>query len=298
MKRVAPSLWLAGICLAGWLLGQVARDFNWITGMMFYVPGPVVTAIVLLCARDLARRERGRTAAVLALLALPPILVTAAENHWRRASTHDGQVELVHWNVFYGRLGWERAAQVLRARGADLYVLSEIPDDIDGKTLAAAVGDGYQAEILAGMAVMARGRLDGVERLVRWRHLDVFQVRWRWEDADLRLFVLDSTGDLRVPRDPLMREIVSWIGARQPDLVIGDFNAPRRSRALWPPPEGYVHAYDASGAGWGYTWPAPLPLLAIDQCLAGKRILPRRYELRTFLWSDHRMQTLRFDVRE
>ncbi len=183
-------------------------------------------------------------------------------------------------------------------RGADLYVLSEIPENADETTLAAAARDGYEVRILAGMAVMARGRLDGVERLVRWRQLQVFQVRWQWQDLDLRLFVLDSTGDLRYARDPLMREIVKWIERRQPDLVIGDFNAPRRSRRLWPPPEGYVHAYEASGAGWGYTWPAPVPLLAIDHCLTGKRIAPRRYDLDTFLWSDHRMQTLTFDTRE
>ena len=98
-------------------------------------------------------------------------------------------------------------------------------------------------------------------------------------------------------RDPNLREIVAWIERRQPDVVVGDFNAPRRSRALQPAPEGYAHAYESSGSGWSYTWPSLLPVLAIDQCLIGPRISPGRYRLGTSLLSDHRIQKLTFDLR-
>jgi hypothetical protein len=33
-----------------------------------------------------------------------------------------------------------------------------------------------------------------------------------------------------------------------------------------------VHAYDVAGSGWSATWPIPLPLWAIDQCLVGPRL--------------------------
>jgi len=95
---------------------------------------------------------------------------------------------------------------------------------------------------------------------------------------------------LNVARDPVLREINALIEQHQPDLVIGDFNAPRRSWGLSQLPDGYRHAFDTVGRGCGYTWPSFAPMLAIDQCVTGPRIAPVNYELRTTLASDHRLQ--------
>jgi endonuclease/exonuclease/phosphatase family metal-dependent hydrolase len=76
------------------------------------------------------------------------------------------------------------------------------------------------------------------------------------------------------------------------DVILGDLNAPRRSRALTPPPPGFVHAYDAAGSGWSATWPVPLPLWAIDQCLVGPRLQVVGYRLGFRRGSDHRMQVV------
>jgi len=65
----------------------------------------------------------------------------------------------------------------------------------------------------------------------------------------------------------------------RPDLVAGDFNAPRRSRAISPLPAGFAHAYDLAGCGWSYTWPVICPLYAIDQCIVSNSVRPIRYEL-------------------
>jgi endonuclease/exonuclease/phosphatase family metal-dependent hydrolase len=75
--------------------------------------------------------------------------------------------------------------------------------------------------------------------------------------------------------------------------VLGDFNAVRRATQLQSLPEGYRHAYDAAGSGWSYTWPVPIPFLAIDHCLIGPRIQPIEYVLGT-AHSDHRWQRLDF----
>ena len=83
----------------------------------------------------------------------------------------------------------------------------------------------------------------------------------------------------------------------EPDLVVGDFNAPRRSRALSPLPSGFVHAYEAVGSGWSYTWPVLCPLYSIDHCIVGQRIHPVVYNLESSWHSDHRRQVLEFTIK-
>jgi endonuclease/exonuclease/phosphatase (EEP) superfamily protein YafD len=299
LGRILTSRLIPVLLFAAWLAGQLVRDRSWLTGLFFYVPSPVVALVALTCATGMAKGGRWRTAVAVALLALPPAWVTAAkENRWgARSERGDGRWKLVHWNVFDARLGAERVARALAREDADLYVLSELAGRLDEDFLAAAFGDGRAVVVRSGLGVVARGTLDQVETVVERKLLLLYQMRWRWEGGELRLFVADSASNLFMARDPNLREIAGWIERRRPDLVVGDFNAPRRSRALWPPPPGFAHAYDASGSGWSYTWPSLVPLLAIDQCLIGPRISPGRYRLGTSALSDHRIQSLTFDLR-
>ena len=99
-----------------------------------------------------------------------------------------------------------------------------------------------------------------------------------------------------VHRDPPLRQLIRLMEAHQPDIVAGDFNAPRRSLALDPLPVGFRHAYEVAGKGWSYSWPILFPVYAIDQCILGKRIVPIRYELASSIHSDHRRQILEFSV--
>lgn len=79
-----------------------------------------------------------------------------------------------------------------------------------------------------------------------------------------------------------------------PFWVVGDFNAPRRSRALCELPAGYRHAYDTAGTGCGYTWPVPIPMYALDHSLHSASIVPVRYTLESSVYSDHRLQIFDF----
>jgi endonuclease/exonuclease/phosphatase family metal-dependent hydrolase len=80
--------------------------------------------------------------------------------------------------------------------------------------------------------------------------------------------------------------------AEHPDVVIGDFNTPRRASGLSPLAPGYVHAYDARGEGWSYTWPVPVPVVAIDQCIVASGVDVSKYRLVSTRASDHRLQEI------
>ncbi len=284
-----------------WALGQVFRDRNGITELAFYFPSPVLLVLLLVLAFWAWRRRR-RTAAVCALvLALgPAVFVLRVENHFRAGHLNEPAgptFRLVHWNVCRGYLGWSGVGRELREEEADIYVVSE-PRNRDVHALAKSFGKEYSSLQLGVFAVIARGPLRDGHWLECHKGLNVYCVLWKPLDRPCKVFIVDLDSTLFVPRDPRLRRLLRLVEEHQPDIVVGDFNAPRRSRALCSLPPGYAHAYDAAGSGWSYTWPVPIPVYAIDQCILGRRIDPVRYRLDTSVHSDHRRQVLDFSIAE
>jgi endonuclease/exonuclease/phosphatase (EEP) superfamily protein YafD len=205
---------------------------------------------------------------------------------------NEGELRLVHWNVAH-RLS-AGAQEVLREQQADLYVLSEIPDARTVEEFRATLGPDFQAQTFANLAVIARGTVCAEGWLIHRSDTLVQSVSWQRNGRTLRLLAVDLPSAIHIHRDPLLRAINTLIESQHPDLVVGDFNAPRRSRALASLPEAYRHAYDTAGSGWGYTWPVPLPVYALDQCVHSSRIVPLRYALHSSIHSDHRLQVMDF----
>lgn len=305
--RTAPILSMG--LVAVWVLGQIVRDRNWWTGLMFYFPTPVLVAWLLLQFK-ISRTSRRLT---LGLLIAPLGMLLAVENQWMRpdSSTTDDSttvrhgnssmsdtaaldmsteltpVRLVHWNLARGVMGWEKQWQHIESLNPDIIVLSEIPVLFDAKTLT-----GFDVLVIDGMAVACHGLMTRSGPLVRGGALDAYHVTCHLSAGPLEVMIADMTSWIAVPRDPYLRPFVALLADRKIDVSVGDFNAPRRSLAFSELSPGYRHAYDAAGAGWSYTWPVPVPLLAIDQCIIGPRLKPVRYQLQSTLLSDHRLQIL------
>jgi len=286
---------LAACCLTCvWVFGQVVRDGTLAGQLAFYLPSAaVVAALAGLALLRIAYGHR-REAAVLGLLALAPLAwVVAVENRWAPAVAAipaPAGLRLVHWNVRHG-WGWARLAPDAIAARADLYVFSEPPYSARERDVARARGFTGATMHLGEMALVARGTLGKPE----WLSHDALQavlVPWRVDGATWNLLLVDLLSDVRIRRDPLLHRLRLLAEQGKADVILGDLNAPRRSRALTPPPPGFVHAYEAGGSGWSATWPVPLPLWAIDQCLVGPRLQVVRYRLGFRRGSDHRMQVV------
>ena len=290
----------AVIALAAiWAVGQTFRDWSLLTALCFYVPSPVVAGVAAVLAVLARRWSLRRTARFAAALALGGALATAVlDNQWRappRPRPDAATLRLVHWNVCDGRFGWDGIIARLPALRADAYVLSEVSGRVDLSRITAALGDGFVARRVDNMAIFARGQVDGVERVQVPRGRG-FRAVWRVDGREISLLVVDLPSPPHIKRDPMLRAVNAIVQRHQPDLVVGDFNAPRRSWALSDLPAGYRHAYRAAGAGWSYTWPVPVPVFAIDQCIVGPRVTPIAYELGSTAVSDHRYQVLDFTV--
>lgn len=295
----------AGLVWLLWLVGQLARDRTWVSGLCFYIPSAALAALGVGLAGWFALRSATRLAVAAGLLGLVPAgFVVLAENQWTRpaapAPARPGvRLRLVHWNIAYGLHGPDALVHELLRRRADAYVLSEVPRPFPLDDLARRLGPGYSSVRFGSMAVIADGQLVDGQRLVRESNgLKISTVTWVRTGLRLRIFPVDMASDLAVPRDPALRRLRAMIEKDRPDITVGDFNAPRRSSAIWPLPRGFEHAYTAAGHGWSYTWPVPLPLYALDQCIVSDRkIVPVRYALSSSKLSDHRLQTFEFQVR-
>ncbi len=289
--------WLIVLVFGIWLVGQLARDRFWFTGLCFYFPSPVCATVLAALALWVWRTGRGRTAIAAIFLAIAPAVFTfAVENQWHRpdAAEHAQTSRLVHWNIWYGKLGWKPLLEQMMAVEADALVLSEVLPETDLEAVAEVLGEDYTGGLAGNMAVVVRGTL-GPFRSVSTSRTRAHLVSWERDGRVCRLLMVDVPSNPLKKRAPALRDLCDLIEQHQPDIVVGDFNAPRRSLALAALPDGYAHAYEKAGAGWSYSWPSFAPVLGLDQCITGPRVVPLRYDLRSTRASDHRMQILDYD---
>jgi endonuclease/exonuclease/phosphatase (EEP) superfamily protein YafD len=282
-----------------WAVGQFAREDVWLTSILFLIPSPLVVcggiASTVLCQRSGLRQMRW----VMATLTLAPLLaVLWAENHWSRppqaplASTErPGAWTVIHWNVARGMLGWSGVQDVLRGQNADLCLLSEPPPRESLSDAARRLSPDLVAVELPLMGVIGRGHIT-TNAVRRFDSGVACLLLWSWRGQQLRVLAVDLPAGQQRSRRPLLEWVEQQIALDDPDVVLGDFNALRRSRVLSTLPAGYRHGYDVAGYGWSYTWPMLCPLWAIDQAIIGPRVHPLRYELITTIHSDHRLQRI------
>ncbi len=280
-----------------WCIGQIARDRTWMTGLCFYLPTPIVFVGLSVAGSwqwIVGEKRQSKISFALAFVPALFLLVENARLFWTPTPAATATYTLVHWNVASGRLGWNRILPRLLEQRADIYVLSERPQTVELGSVASAFGDAYQSQRFASMLVIAKGRITEGKWLIRSDHARIYSFRWQYRGDSLRIFAVDLISDILVARDPLLRRVNELADEYRPDLIVGDFNAPRRSFRLTNMAAGYRHAYDVCGHGFGYTWPVPLPVYALDQCILGPRIDGKRFELKTYFLSDHRLQRLEF----
>lgn len=304
--------WLVWVGFGAWCVGQVFRDVIHLTALCFYIPSPLAAMGLgvwgVIDGRPL--RQRLKWAGLILL----PIGVTfLLENHWdRRGVSTEGKAtqRVVHWNIYGSNFGIRNILDTVEPLHPDLMVFSEVPRKVPESRFRERFSEGYSHLRIEGMMIVARGELERLE-CPKLTQGSVGLVRWKEGERERTVMVADLPSSILIARDPVLRQLTELMAEYQPDVVVGDLNAPRLSRQLCRLPEGYRHAYDAVGSGWSATWPVrwPMhsvfrrvfesvllaPLWSLDHCIISGRLKPLRYDLRTLPYSDHRLQFLEIE---
>ncbi len=296
-KIFACSTFLLYAC---WLTGQMTRDTNWLFTLFFHIASPIVLAIlVALGIWSFFRKKFHLGVMAIGLATVPFVFVALFENNFlleRTVPAGEPPLRLVHWNMCRGKLGWDGATRELKKHEADIYVVSEFSKKVNVTDWANELGTNYVAYETNALAIALRGKISEKKRVFDGQALQIFLVTWDLDGEELDVMIVDLSSDIFMTRGPCLKMFRELLEELQPDIVVGDFNAPRGSCHLSPLPEKYRHAYHIAGEGISYTWPTICPLYAIDQCIIGERIEAFNYELKSSIHSDHRAQILDFTI--
>lgn len=288
-KRLQKHLpFLLAALLTAWAIGQIFRDEEWITALVFYIPSPVLGGLFLLAALISAFRRNFRHTIGFIVLSLAPLIVTICiENHFRPVRENPTpELKIVHWNVARGQLGIGGVLREIENLNADFYFLSEAPHSFDSL-------NGLHSLRLGTMLVLSELPVE-LEEDVSEGGVRKCLIKCGLPQQKMRVMFADVPSSIFFHRHPALMNMVDDLAQMKPDLLLGDFNAPRRSLAIDQLPSEYSHAYRSAGSGWSYTWPSFCPCLAIDHCIHSNSIIPTSYRLVSTICSDHRIQIFEF----
>lgn len=117
----------------------------------------------------------------------------------------------------------------------------------------------------------------------------------------LTIYLIDLPSDPLAPRYRNAQRIRRILDAARsgsdplppPDLIVGDFNTPRRAASMALITDPLTHAHALAGHGRSATWPRGFPLLHIDHAFVGTRLRALEYRILPTPVSDHLAQWLR-----
>ena len=249
------------------------------TSLVFYATPLPLLSLGALTGVALAARRSRRRASAWGLLAFVLIAATLQSETFRAsppAATAES-LRVVTWNLQGCQAGLEPVLNALTELDGDLLCLSEIGhyEDRERSFLrgleAQLRARGYLLRSWPGarLIVALRASEGELHKQTFDRAAGVARILWteaRWRGRPLRLALADFRSTPTLDRRPGTDGLLANLEAgSQPWLCVGDFNTPRTSRCFDPWREaGAAQAFEAAGAGYAPTWPAPLPVLTLD----------------------------------
>jgi vancomycin resistance protein VanJ len=312
---------LAGLLLL-WGLERFVGERYWLTALLVYVPQAPFVAPALLLALVALARHHGRALALnLAALAAAAVLLlhvalplSGLGGRLRTAAGSEIPLRVLTFNVEHGEAGAPAIARAIRAAHPDLFCLQEAIQGVESPDPTPALSRAF-----AGWHSVRRGELFVAARFpiraVRPLRLgpdsgyrSMLEVELRVGGRPVTLYVvhfstaihpetlmhhqgslagyLDRTAAVRlVQAQTVARYAASRRGAV---LIAGDFNSPPGSRCLRRLGPRFTDCFARGGWGFGYTYPARLPLLRIDHIFASPEFAVRRSATLDTRASDHR----------
>ncbi|KPI14247.1 Endonuclease/exonuclease/phosphatase [Actinobacteria bacterium OV450] len=236
--------------------------------------GLSVPVLLLVAA---VRRSRLAAVAVLAPAAVWGCLFGGTLADKRSERSGGGNFTVVSHNVDEENPDPARTARALAASGADVLALEEMSSKatpVYERELAA--GYPYRSDTL-GVRLWSKHPLNGVEAVPIMPWTRAVRATVETPGGPVAVFaahlasvrVTPDAGFTTARRNDAARNLAAAVRAEPLArvVVMGDFNGTAEDSALRPVTSQLTSAQREAGAGFGFTWPAPFPLVRIDQIL-------------------------------
>jgi endonuclease/exonuclease/phosphatase family metal-dependent hydrolase len=309
-RRLAADLAQAAIALGllGALLGAALRDR--VPGLAALTYVPVLPFAVLGLLAGLWRREGWRRwgyglGAVAALAGVWSALEGLGTGSPPAPAADGATVIVQQQNVWWGggpqasSATWRTIVDDLRAREADVRVLSEAPRAEELGVLRDALGPSWSmtsienepgARHLFHVIVASRWPVERRARLTLDRGVAMV-VEVAAPTGPFVVLAVDGESDPRRDRTRMLDDVRRAVEAHDPDVIAGDLNAPSRSVGFDALRGHYWLASDTCGE-WRATFPRPLPWLDLDHVWAATRWSRIACDVYDPPHSDHRGQVV------
>ena len=288
ISRTLFRLLLAGVLIA--LLVRLGPKDRWVaTGVVYYATPWVLIGAAFAGLALLGRRRWLWMPALLCVgLWLAQTLGPGGD------PIQPGDLRVRIWNAWNPKTQLERVTQQILVDDPDLLFLTEAT--ALGRWLTRAEAEALpERKVLfagGGFTLIASTDFEILHHELRW-----FSGRNRYVIFDLRhqggepfsVILLDLDSNPFRPKAPLLRHIADAATAHALPVrvVLGDFNLPSDSR-WFEELQPYRSAFREKGQGLEVAWPAPIPLLGLDQVWGDPQVEFRHAEYGPANGSDHR----------
>lgn len=202
---------------------------------------------------------------------------------------------LVHWNAgsLWGLAPTDGLVEDLAVLDPDLLVVTN-----PGSKLWTRATTEYQRswEYVArnhGALVMSRLPISACRVILAAKGVIVVRIVVEFQERSVTIWAVDLPSEPGLVRSTVFADLRRRLGSLElepPDIVLGDFNVPRNSRALHEMFPQMRNAFDQVGVGWHGTWPSEFPLWQLDQVLLGPEVEGVRYQIFPSSHGAHRIQ--------
>jgi hypothetical protein len=290
-------LLLVVVVLVGWVWGDThawSQPFSWVPAVALFAL--LVLGLLLVCF------VRHRMGTILTEIMLVFLLFTGSwivGTEWgmfRATALEPGDFVIVHWNVTWPGKKFELNDPydyLLEKSGADVLIISE-PGQFgwgeEGKSLRN--GWAYSARSTNAL-VLSKNPLDVVRPALAADGISLLLIEMELGGRKARIWVIDMPSDPKSLRGVLfasLKEMIQAADMDPPDLIVGDLNVTRHSRALEATFPDMRNAFDEAGIGWSGTWPRRFPLWQIDQVLVAPSMRCVQYKVIDLGVGRHRLQ--------